>query len=57
MDLEKDGWVGVGGVCVIFLLIVLIFMMNLERNLLIERERKWEEVLGGRFEWKVEVVK
>lgn len=57
MDLEKDGWVGVGGVCVIFLLIVLIFMMNLERNLLIERESKWEEVLGGRFEWKVEVVK
>lgn len=48
MDLEKDGWVGPGGVPAIFLLLVSIFTRNSERNPSTEREREREEASGGR---------
>lgn len=38
MDLEKDGWVGAGGVRAISLLIASIFTRNSERNPSTERE-------------------
>ena len=57
MDLEKDGWVGAGGVRAISLLIASLFTTNSERNPSTERESKREEASGGRLERKAEVVK